>query len=330
MAKSSGQKLKILYILKILMEKSDESHPITTKQLIQELEAYGLSAERKSIYDDIAALNDFGIDVIQVSEKPGGYYIGERNFELAELKLLVDAVQASKFITTKKSRELIHKLESLTSKENAKQLNRQVVVTGRSKAVNEKIYYNVDMIYMALAGGVKIRFHYFAWTVEKTMELKNNGDFYEVSPFLLFWDDENYYLIAYDAKAGFIKHFRVDKMLDIFITQEKRDGLELFQHFDVGEYSKKTFGMFAGEEEIVTLLCDNSLIGVMIDRFGQEVSIRKKDDSTFLLRIKVAVSGQFFGWLAGLGIKVKIQSPERVANAYREYLKKIIQKYDIG
>ena len=188
MAKSSGQKLKILYILKTLMEKSDESHPITTKQLIQELEAYGLSAERKSIYDDIAALNDFGIDVIQVSEKPGGYYIGERNFELAELKLLVDAVQASKFITTKKSRELIHKLESLTSKENAKQLNRQVVVTGRSKAVNEKIYYNVDMIYMALAGGVKIRFHYFAWTVEKTMELKNNGDFYEVSPFLLSWD----------------------------------------------------------------------------------------------------------------------------------------------
>ena len=328
MAKSYHQKLKILYILKILMEESDETHAITTKQLIEKLGAYGIAAERKSIYDDVAALNDFGVDIIRVCEKPGGYYLASRNFELAELKLLVDAVQASKFITTKKSRELIHKLESLTSKENAKQLNRQVVVTGRSKAVNEKIYYNVDMIYMALAKGVRIRFRYFAWTVEKEMELKNNGDFYEVSPFLLSWDDENYYLIAYDATAGFIKHFRVDKMLELSLTKEKREGSELFEHFDVGEYSRKTFGMFAGEEEIITLLCDNTLIGVMIDRFGQEVSLRKKDDYTFLLRIKVAVSRQFFGWLTGFGTKVKVQSPESVAEEYKTYLEQIVRKYD--
>lgn len=328
MAKSYHQKLKILYILKILMEKSDETHAITTRQLIEELDAYGIAAERKSIYDDIAALSDFGIDIIRVTEKPGGYYIATRTFELAELKLLVDAVQASKFVTTKKSRELIHKLESLTSKENAKQLNRQVIVTGRSKAVNEKIYYNVDMIYAALARGVKIRFHYFAWTVEKGMELKNNGDFYEVSPFLLSWDDENYYLIAYDTKAGFIKHFRVDKMLELSLMREKREGMELFENFDVGEYSRKTFGMFAGKEEVVTLLCENTLIGVMIDRFGQDVSVRKRDEDTFLLRFKVAVSGQFFGWLAGLGTKVRIQSPESVAKAYRTYLEEMIQKYN--
>ena len=196
MARSYQQKLKILCLLKILKEETDEKHPLTTTQLIERLLAYGIQAERKSIYNDIAALEDFGVDIIKVTQKPGGYYLGEREFELAELKLLVDAVVASKFITTKKSRELIHKLETLTSRENAKQLNRQVVVTNRSKAVNEKIYYNVDKIHSAIAKGVKIRFQYFAWTVDKQMELKRDGGFYEVSPFLLSWDDENYYLVS--------------------------------------------------------------------------------------------------------------------------------------
>lgn len=328
MAKSYQQKLKILYLLKILVEESDENHPMTTARLIEKLESYGISAERKSIYNDIAALCDFGVDIIKVSEKPGGYYLAEREFELAELKLLVDAVQASKFITTKKSRELIHKLEKLTSKENAKQLNRQVVVTKRSKAVNEKIYYNVDKIYEAIAKGVKIRFQYFAWTIEKEMELKKNGEFYEVSPFLLSWDDENYYLIAYDGEAEIIKHFRVDKMLRITSTKEPREGAELFADFDVGAYTKKTFGMFAGEEETLTLICENALIGVMIDRFGQEVSVRKRDENTFFLRTKVAVSRQFFGWLSGLGKKVRLHAPEEVAKRYQTYLRDILQDYD--
>lgn len=328
MAKSYQQKLKILYLLKILAEESDEEHPMTTAGLIEKLETYGIFAERKSIYRDIEALCDFGVDILKVSEKPGGYYLAERDFELAELKLLVDAVQASKFITTKKSRELIHKLEKLTSKENAKQLNRQVVVTNRSKAVNETIYYNVDKIYAAIAKGVKIRFQYFTWTIEKEMELKKNGEFYEVSPFLLSWDDENYYLIAYDGEAGIIKHFRVDKMLRIAPTKEPREGAELFADFDVGAYTKKTFGMFAGEEETLTLVCENALIGVMIDRFGQEVSVRKRDENTFFLRTKVAVSRQFFGWLAGLGTKVHLQAPLHVAERYQAYLKDILQGYE--
>ena len=327
MAKSYQQKLKILYLLKILNEETDEKHPLTTTQLIERLGAYGILAERKSIYSDIAALEDFGVDIIKVAQKPGGYYLGEREFELAELKLLVDAVQASKFITTRKSRELIHKLETLTSRDNARQLNRQVVVTNRSKAVNEKIYYNVDKIYGAIAKGVKIRFQYFAWTIEKEMELKKNGDFYEVSPFLLSWDDENYYLIAYDSGAGIIKHFRVDKMLHITAAKEPREGASLFEGFDVGAYTKKTFGMFAGEEETITLVCKNALIGVMIDRFGQEVSMRKRDADTFYLRIKVAVSRQFFGWLTGLGNGVRIQAPSEVAERYRTYLCEILKDY---
>lgn len=310
------------------MEKSDEKHPVTTKQLIEELDAYGIKAERKSIYDDISALGDFGVDIIKVMEKPGGYYLAARDFELAELKLLVDAVQASKFITTKKSRELINKLGKLTSRENAKQLNRQVVVTNRSKAVNEKIYYNVDMIYSAIDRGVKIRFQYFTWSIEKEIELKKNGEFYEVSPFLLSWDDENYYLIAYDEEAGIIKHFRVDKMLRISLSRKPREGRELFEDFDVAEYSKKTFGMFAGEEETVTLICKNAYIGVMIDRFGKEVSVRKRDEDTFFLRTKVAVSGQFFGWLSGLGAGAKIHAPQAVAEKYQAYLRKILENYE--
>lgn len=329
MAKSYHQKLKILYILQILLEKSDEKHPVTTKELIGELEAYGIQAERKSIYDDIGALGDFGVDIIKVAEKPGGYYVASRDFELAELKLLVDAVQASKFITPKKSQELIHKLEKLTSRENAKQLNRQVVVTNRSKAVNEKIYYNIDMIYTAIHRGVKIRFQYFTWSIEKEMELKKNGEFYKVSPFLLSWDDENYYLIAYDGEAGIIKHFRVDKMLRISLSGEAGEGKELFENFDVGEYSKRTFSMFAGEEETVTLVCKNAYIGVMIDRFGKEVSVRRRDEDTFFLRTTIAVSGQFFGWLSGLGANVKIQSPQAVVEKYQKYLQEILQNYQV-
>ena len=191
--------------MQMLFKNTDETHVLTTKELIAGLEQQGIHAERKSIYDDIATLQDYGVDIIQSTEKSGGYYIASREFELAELKLLVDSVQSSKFITTKKSRELIAKLETLLSKNEAKQLSRQVVVTNRNKTVNENIYYNVDMIYNGIATNVKIRFQYFEWTISKEMKIRKGGDFYEVSPWILTWDDENYYMIAYDSKAGLIK-----------------------------------------------------------------------------------------------------------------------------
>ena len=328
MPKGTNQKFKLYRLAQIMLERTDEEHYITMPEIMEALKEYDITAERKSIYTDLRDLETFGIDV--EGEQVGNryhYHVVNRPFEMPELKLLVDAVQASKFITTRKSRELIHKLETLTSRDNARQLNRQVVVTNRSKAVNEKIYYNVDKIYGAIAKGVKIRFQYFAWTIEKEMELKKNGDFYEVSPFLLSWDDENYYLIAYDSGAGIIKHFRVDKMLHITAAKEPREGAGLFEGFDVGAYTQKTFGMFAGEEETITLVCKNALIGVMIDRFGQEVSMRKRDADTFYLRIKVAVSRQFFGWLTGLGNGVKIQAPSEVAERYRTYLCGILKDY---
>mgnify|MGYP002536534917 CR=1 FL=1 len=325
--RSEKQKQKLLYMAQLLYGRTDEDHPVTTQEVIDYLEANGIRSERKTVYTDMEELEDFGLDIIRVKERPGGYYLASRKFELAELKLLVDAVQASKFITTKKSRELIAKLETLCGREQAKQLHRQVVVTNRSKAVNENIYYNVDMIYNAIAENVKIRFQYFEWTVNKEMKLRRDGSYYEVSPWLLSWDDENYYLIAYDSEAGIIKHYRVDKMLKIELSVEKREGKEQFQHFDIAAYSKKTFGMFAGKEETVTLRCDRSLTGVMIDRFGKDVAMRKIDENTIQARVNVAVSRQFFGWITGLGNIVKIEAPERVVEQYRDYLGEIIERY---
>lgn len=327
MPKSEKQKLKLFYILKLLSEKTDEFHRVTTQDIIDYLAANEIKAERKSIYTDIDLLMDYGYDIIKVKERPNGYYLATRQFELAELKLLVDSVQSSKFITTKKSRELIGKLESLCSKNEARQLHRQVVVTNRNKAVNENIYYNVDIIYTAIARNVKIRFQYFEWNVKKEIQLRKEGAFYEVSPWLLTWDDENYYLIAYDDKAGIIKHYRVDKMLKIDLSVENREGKQEFENFDIANYSRKTFGMFAGEEETVTLSCAKRLAGVMIDRFGTEVALRERDDEYISARIRVAVSPQFFGWLAGLGAAVKIEAPVHVAEKYQQYLQEILGIY---
>lgn len=327
MPKAPKQKQKLLYILQYLMEHTDENNYVTTAQIIDYLQANGINAERKSIYDDIETLCDFGVDIVKAQGRRG-YQIASRDFELAELKLLVDLVQSSKFITTKKSRQLIKKLEKLTSKNEASQLHRQVVVAERNKTINESIYYNVDMIYRAMREDTQIHFQYFDWDLKKEMSLRKNGAYYVVSPWLLTWDDENYYLVAYDESVGLMKHYRVDKMLKISVSQMPRQGREKFEAMDVAAFSKKTFGMFAGEEKTVTLLCTPALTGVMVDRFGTGVAIRRVDDEHIRLRVDVAVSPQFFGWVAGLGSQVQIQSPESVAREYTAFLKDILRNYE--
>lgn len=327
MAKSANQKMKVLYIMKMLLEESDERHPLTMMDIIQELDSYGISAERKSIYSDLEALQVFGMDIVFSKSEPSGYYLASHTFELPELKLLVDVVQSSKFITYKKSEELIKKLEGLASRYEASQLQRQVYVKNRIKTMNETIYYNVDEIHDAISNNVKISFQYFEWTVEKKTRLKRDGCKYVISPWALTWDDENYYMIGFDSEADMIKHYRVDKMLSIQLTTQMREGRSVFDRFDIGSYANKTFGMFGGRERDVELVCDNRLVGVMIDRFGKGVFMRKKDDHTFSVRIKAVVSGQFYGWLAGLGADVYISKPEAVAEDYKQYLQTILQNY---
>lgn len=254
--------------------------------------------------------------------------LASRDFELAEVKLLVDLVQASKFITEKKSRELISKLETLVSKNDAKALHGQVEVIGRNKTINETIYYTVDIIHSAISKNVKFRFQYYEWDVNKQLVPRRNGEFYEVSPWKLTWNDENYYLVAYDEKVDDIRHYRVDKMRNVSLSEEVRAGKERFENKSLAEYDKQTFSMFSGEKRTVRLLCEKDILGVLIDRFGSDVSMRPAENGRGMAHMDVQVSSQFFGWLAGLGNKVRIVAPEDVVTEYKKYLESILCLYN--
>ncbi len=328
MPKSDNQKQKILLIQKILLEQTDENHPISVPQLIEKLEFEGISAERKSIYDDIRVLKDWGMHIENRRSRPAGFYVAQREFELAEVKMLVDLVQSSKFITQRKSRTLIKKLEQFVSHEQARQLQREVVVADRVKTDNESIYYNIDEIHTAIAGNKQITFEYFNWGIGGEKVLRHNGKLYQVSPWKLTWDDENYYLIAYDADAAMVKFYRVDKMQHISMIDEERLGRQNFEGMDMAKFAKKTFGMFDGEERTITVSMPEYLVGVVYDRFGLDTPLRKDGDHRIRFRADVAVSKQFYGWLASLGEGVKILLPEEVARDYKEYLKALYEGQD--
>ncbi len=325
----SSVKLRMLYIMKILLQKTDERHPMSAADIGRALGRFEMSADRKTVYSDIETLNEFGMDILQAKGANGGYYIGSREFELPELKLLVDAVQASKFISKKKSEELIKKLEGLASEYDARQLQRNVFIYNRPKTGNETVYYNVDQIHEAILKNKQIKYKYAEWTVQKKLRPKKGGAFYTVSPWSLTWDDANYYLIAYDEEADCIKHYRVDKMQQACVTDKERRGKDRFQDFDLAEFAKKTFSMYGGHDEEVTMVCDNDIVGVILDRFGKEVRIVPADEEHFRVRILAAVSPQFFGWLTGIGDKMRIAAPEHVKKAYREYLIHIIKGYSL-
>ena len=324
----SNQKLKILYLAKILMENTDANHDITLQEIIDKLAANNVTAERKSLYDDIAQLDDFGIKIEKVQYgKTFHYKVINRDFELAELKLLVDSVQSAKFITEKKSNELIKKIEHLASKQEASQLHRQVYVSGRVKAMNNDILANVDAIHNAIANNLQISFQYFQWNVKKEPELRKGGARYLISPWGLSWDDENYYMVGYDAEADMIKHYRVDKMLKIKVETKRREGRNKFKEIDMAAYAKKMFGMFDGEEQTVEILCENYLAGVMIDRFGKDVRMLKVDDNHFRVFVRVAASKHFIHWIMALGDGAKIIGPESLVEEIDEELKRLVTLY---
>ncbi len=328
MPKGTNQKLKLYYLAKILMEETDDYHGLTMPDLLQELEAYGVTADRKSIYSDIEALNDIGLDI--VGEKSGKYYvyhIGSRKFELAELKLLIDAVQSFKFITEKKSNTLIKKLTTFASMYEASQLERQLAVQGRVKTMNESIYYTVDDIHAAILNNKKISFRYMTWDTNKKLVPRKDKT-YVISPWRLTWNDENYYLIAFDSESGIIKHYRVDKMDRLEILDEKREGKEHFKAFDLAAYTNRAFGMFGGDGTMVTLSIKDEMIGILIDRFGKDISVKPSKKKGWTdVRVEVAVSDQFFGWIFGLGTNVKITAPASVVKAYKGEIDNLIEFY---
>ena len=328
MPKGTNQKFKLYRLAQIMLERTDDDHYITMPEIIAALGEYEITADRKSIYTDLKDLEVLGIEV---EGEPAGrgyhYHVVSRPFELPELKLLVDAIQCSKFITEKKTNTLIRKLEKLVSRYEAMKLQRQVYVSGRIKTMNESIYYTVDAIHNAISENKKIRFQYYQWNVKKEMELRREGAYYCVSPWGLSWDDENYYLVGYDSEAGEIRHYRVDKMLRIRMTEEAREGREHFRKLDMADYAKKSFGMFGGKEEKVKLLVDNSLAGVMIDRFGKDIIMVPGKGEHFTVNVTVHVSSQFLGWIFSLGEKVKILGPEEVIQAMRREGERLTEQY---
>ena len=328
MPKSPNQKLKLLYLMQILLQRTDENHPMTVAEMISALAANDISAERKSIYDDLEALRLFGLDVVQVKGKNTVYYTGSRDVQLPELKLLVDSVQSSKFITEKKTFSLIKKIENLASAYDAQLLQRQVYVRGRVKSMNESVYYNVDEISNAINADRVIRFQYFEYTVTKERRFRKDGALYEVSPFALMWDDENYYLLAWDDSAQMLKHYRVDKMTGISMTDSKRKGKDAFEKIDMSSYSGHVFGMFTGTEQSVKLKFASHLVGAVIDRFGKDVMIFPQGNDHFTVSIPVAVSPQFFAWVFGFGDEVEILSPASVREEMKKRLQLVSGRYE--
>ncbi len=328
MPKGTNQKLKLYRLALIMTELTDDEHMITMPEIQKELAKYEITADRKSLYDDLEALQILGIEV--KGEKVGRkfyYHVSNKQFEIAELKLLVDAIQSSKFITAKKSKELIDKLNTFASKYEADQLNRQVVVQGRVKTMNESIYYFVDDVHRAIAENRQISFEYMRWDIDKTM-VPRREEPYVVSPWALTWDDENYYLIAYDEEAGCIKHFRVDKLKSIRILKDKRIGKDKFKELDLAKYSKMSFGMYHGDQTKVKIAFQRELVGVFLDRFGRDITIRPSDKKDWYeTYVDVAVSDQFLGWIFALGSDVKLLGPESVVNHFKDEIRERTNLY---
>lgn len=297
MAKGENQKLKLPLLERLLLRETDEEHPMSMEQILSALERQGVSAERKSIYRDMRSLEELGLDVQSRKGKEPGWFIGTRPFELPELKLLVDAVQSCKFITPGKSSALIGKLETLTSRYQAGELQRQVYVAGRAKTMNEKVYYTIDALHAAIAQGKGVGFYYFDYNVRREKVFRRGGARYEVSPKGLIWDNENYYLVGYDHQKGEVRHYRVDKMDRLEQAELPDEGRG---PFDVAVYARKHFNMFSGREGAVTLRCREGLVGVILDRFGQDAILVPDGEGYFTVTVSAVVSPQFLGWLFGL------------------------------
>ena len=330
MAKQAGQKLKLLYLIQIFEEYTDENHSLTMAQIrkkLQELMRLDKEPDRKSIYDDIDQLQDFGYDIIQESTKTDTFYkLASRDFELFELKMMVDAIASSKFLSEAKSRELIRKLEKFCSKAEKNSLNRQIVMANRVKTMNINIHYNVDALHRAIAADKQVKFRYFDYDLKKQRKYYKSGEDYVVSPWQMLYSDDNYYLVAVDE--GKIKHFRVDKMDSVEMLEADRAGQDLFGKVDMQDYQRYTFNMFGGKVEYVTLRFMNRMMGAAIDRFGKDVVASKTDESHFDITVPVAISPQFFAWVFGLGNTVTIVEPQHVKEKMKEMLKKAQKFYE--
>ena len=327
MPKSRNQKLKLLHLKRILDYYTDEDHGITTQEIRDHLKQQQIEVERKTVYEDIHALEDFGMDIAH-EEYSKSYRLIDRMFSLSEIKMMIDSIQASKFLNEKSTQDLIDKLKTLCSHHEARTLEREVIVANRVKTMNHSIHYNVDGIHRAIADNKQIQFRYFDYDIHKRKRYFKKGEVYVVSPWRLIYTDDNYYLLAYEEKAGKFKHFRADKMDSVQTLEADRIGKEAFDELDMANYTKYTFSMFGGEPEIVTMVFQNRMMGAVMDRFGSDIVAMKEDNTHFRVSVSVAVSQQFFAWVFGLGKAVRIVAPESVKEQMKKALNDIAERYE--
>ncbi len=324
MPKSDNQKLKILYIMEYLQKNSHEGHPVRANELIAMLEKHNIRADRKTIYSDVAALIDYGMDILSIPGKNGGYYVASRNFELPELKLLIDAVQSSKYLTEKKSRELIEKLCRECNEDDARLIRRNVLVSGRVKSMNETIYYNVDTIQEAISQNKQITFRYFDWDFGGKRKYREKS--YAASPYGLCQDNENCYLLAHSQRHG-ITHYRVDRMSDIALAEDKRTPCPELTDKALVDHAQQLFSMYGGDPVDVKLRFHRSLLNVAVDRFGRDAMLIPDGPDHFNVTVKVAVSPMFLSWLLGFGSQVKILHPASVVEQFKTLCQQSLAQY---
>ena len=326
MPKSDNQKLKIFYILDYLEAHSNEKNPVRASELITMLDRqHDIRCDRKTVYSDIAALQQYGVDIVSLPGKNGGYYIASRNFELPELKLLIDAVQSSRYLTEKKSRELIEKLCSQCNEQDAKLMRRTVLVSGRVKSMNETIYYNVDTIQEAIAQNKQITFRYFDWDFGGKRKYRDKE--YLASPYGLCQDHENCYLLAFSSRYG-ITSYRVDRMTDIQLAEENRIPCPELTGKALHDHANRLFQMYSGDALDVKMRFHKSLLNVVIDRFGKNTMLIPDGDEYFNFTVKVAISPMFLSWIIGFGAKAKILYPQSVADACKALCMEAMSQYE--
>ena len=325
MPKSDNQKLKILYIWDYLQKNSREDKPVRAAELIEMLHRnHNIACDRKTVYSDIAALQDYGVDIISLPGRNGGYYMASRNFELPELKLLIDAVQSSRYLTEKKSRELIEKLCNQCNEQDARLMKRTVLVSGRVKSMNETIYYNVDAIQEAISQNRQISFRYFDWDLGGQRRYREKE--YLASPYGLCQDNENCYLLAHSARHG-TTSYRVDRMSDIRICKEKRTPCPELTGKALHEYANRTFQMFYGDTTTVKMRFHRELLNVVIDRFGKDTMLIPDGQEHFNFTVNVAVSPIFLSWVISFGSKAQILHPQSVIDQCKQLCQTVMTQY---
>ena len=324
---SIRQKQKLLVLKDYFETCTDEDHHASVNSIIEYLARQGIKAERKTVYDDVEILIESGMDIEKKKEGHSNeYFLAERTFNDVDLLVLADAVASGKFLSDSKSKQLLKKLQKLTSKYKAPGLNRRVYVAKRPKTFNDKIYYAINEINSAITNKMQISFEYYEYTPEKKAVAKHGGELYYVSPHSLVWEDSNYYLTCYCHKHEKICHYRVDRMKKVVVTENPAIDFTP-QQLEEAENLTKIYRMFSGEAKTVTMEFDNSLANSVIDKFGQDVLMRKISEEKFAVTAEIQISPPFYGWLLQFGEKARLVSPDDAVEDIKKYIEKLLAIY---